>query len=336
MASFIKRKGRWTARVRKTGYPETTQTFPNKASALQWSQRVECEPEKFLTVQVTADHQLVTLGDIIRRYGDEVTPTKKGRGKERYRLRVLQRSHLSGVSLSELKPHHITKFREDRLKEVSAGTVLKDLGLLSAVINTGRTEWGLENVIRSNPVSLISKPRAPKSRDRRLEEGELEKLLHFNSDSNPNAWFRAVILFAIETGMRRGEILSLTWRNVHLGKRYVHLPDTKNGDSRDVPLSPLALDLLRDLPRTIRGDQVVFPLHFEALKSSWRRACCRAGISDLRFHDLRHEATSRFFEKGLNVMEVAAITGHKDLRMLQRYTHLRAEDLARRLCLGQT
>jgi integrase len=98
-----------------------------------------------------------------------------------------------------------------------------------------------------------------------------------------------------------------------------------------VPLSPQALELLGDLPRNIRSDQVVFPLHFEALKSAWGRACSRAGIIDLRFHDLRHEATSRFFEKSLNVMEVSAITGHKDLRMLQRYTHLRAEDLALKL-----
>jgi len=199
------------------------------------------------------------------------------------------------VSLSELKPLHITKFREDRLGVVSAGTVLKDLGLLSAVINTGRTEWGLENVLRTNPASIISKPRAPRPRDRRLEAGELERLLA--AGPSPNPWFRAVVLFAIETGMRRGEILSLTWENVHLGKRYVHLPDTKNGDSRDVPLSPQALELLKDLPRNISGDQVVFPLHYEALKSSWRRACSRAGISDLRFHDLRHEATSRFFDQ---------------------------------------
>ena len=111
----------------------------------------------------------------------------------------------------------------------------------------------------------------------------------------------------------------------------MHLPDTKNGDSRDVPLSPQALELLRELTRNGRDDQVVFPLHYEALKSAWRRACERSGINNLRFHDLRHEATSRFFEKGLNVMEVAAITGHKDLRVLQRYTHLRAEDLALKL-----
>ena len=327
MASFTKRNGRWRARVRRSGLPPITKSFPTKASALQWSQRVESDPEKFLAEQLPKDHQLMTVGDLVRKYEKEVTPQKKGRDKERYRLRILQRSHLSGVSLRELKPHHLAKFREERLREVSAGTVLKDLGLLSAVINTGTTEWGLENVIRSNPVSMISKPKTPRPRDRRLESRELEKLLRVC----PNPWFRPVILFAIETGMRRGEILSLTWENVHLDKRYVHLPDTKNGESRDVPLSPLALELLRDLPRNNRGDQAVFPLHFEALKSLWRRACARASIINLRFHDLRHEATSRFFEKGLNVMEVAAITGHKDLRMLQRYTHLRAEDLAFKL-----
>ena len=111
----------------------------------------------------------------------------------------------------------------------------------------------------------------------------------------------------------------------------MHLAITKNGDRRDVPLSSVALKLLGELPREVRDDHLVFPSHYEALKSAWRRACQRAAISNLRFHDLRHEATTRSFEKGLTVMEVAAITGHKDLRMLQRYTHLRAEDLANKL-----
>ena len=149
--------------------------------------------------------------------------------------------------------------------------------------------------------------------------------------TNTNSWFRPVVLFAIETGMRRGEILSLTWENVHLGKRYVYLPDTENGSNRDVSLSPQALEPQGDLPKNIRYDQVVCPLNYRAPKSAWRRACSGAGTIDLRFHDLRHEATSRLFEKGLNMIEVAAITGHKDLRMLQRYTHLRAEELARKL-----
>jgi integrase len=329
MASFTKRNGRWRARVRRSGLPPITKSFPTKTSALKWVQMVESNPDRFVSQHHSEDHQLRTVGDLFRKYEREITPQKKGRDKEKYRLRILQRSTLSGVTLSKLKPHLITKFREDRLEVVTAGTVLKDLGLLSAVINTGRTEWGLENVIRTNPVSLISKPKTPRPRDRRLEAGELDKLL--SACANPNPWFRPVVIFAIETGMRRGELLSLCWGNVHLEKRYAHLPDTKNGDSRDVPLSPQALELLGDLPRNIRSDQVVFPLHFEALKSAWGRACSRAGIIDLRFHDLRHEATSRFFEKSLNVMEVSAITGHKDLRMLQRYTHLRAEDLALKL-----
>ncbi len=327
MASFTKRNGRWRARIRRSGLPPITKSFPTKASALQWSQRVESDPKRFFTEQHTGDYQLKVLGDLISKYGKDITPKKRGRDKEKYRIRVLERSFLSEVPLKALRSHHITKFREDRLKTVSAGTILKDLGLLSAVINTGRTEWGLENVLRTNPVSLISKPKTPRPRDRRLEAGELERLLA----ACPNPWFRPVVHFAIETGMRRGELLSLICENVHLDHRYVHLPDTKNGESRDVPLSPVALGLLRGLRSNKNPDQLVFPIHYEALKSAWRRACERAGIIDLRFHDLRHEATSRFFEKGLNVMEVAAITGHKDLRMLQRYTHLRAEDLARKL-----
>jgi len=140
MASFTKRNGRWRARVRRADLPALTKSFPTKTLALKWSQRVESDPEKFFTERVTADHRLVTLGDLLRKYGDEVTPTKKGRDKEKYRLRILERSLLSGVSRRNLKSHQVTTFREDRLKEVSAGTVLKDLGLLSAVINTAMAQ----------------------------------------------------------------------------------------------------------------------------------------------------------------------------------------------------
>ena len=269
----------------------------------------------------------VHVSDVLKRYRERVTETKKGSSVESYRIRALERSWFGEIEFKNLDSRHVADYRDQRLSEVTSGTVLKELGLLSVIINTAISEWGLRSLIGNNPVSGTNKPRAPRPRNRRLEDDELKRLL--KACSSP--LFRAVILFAIETGMRRGEILSLTWENVYLEKRYVHLPDTKNGDSRDVPLSPQALELLRELPRNIRGDQVVFPIHYEALKSAWRRACDRAGISNLRFHDLRHEATSRFFEKGLNVMEVAAITGHKDLRMLQRYTHLRAEELALKL-----
>ena len=236
MASFIKRNGRWTARIRKKGYPEITQTFATKALAQKWSQTVQSDPDKFLMTDSTTG-SFETLGDLIRRYEIEVTPTKKSQKKEQYRVRSLQTLWLSDIRLKDLRTHHINFFKEQRMKEVTSATVIRDLQLLSHILNKGRRERGLENIIRSNPVSLISKPKTPRPRDRRLESGELEKLFRFC----PNLWFRQVVLFAIETGMRRGKILSLTWENVHLDKRYVHLPDTKNGDSRDVPLSPQAL-----------------------------------------------------------------------------------------------
>jgi integrase len=135
---------------------------------------------------------------------------------------------------------------------------------------------------------------------------------------------------ALETAMRQGELVNLRWEHVHLARRIAHLPDTKNGEPRTVPLSTAALKILRSLPRSLTG-QVFVGLTSEAVKRAFARAVRRAGIDDLHFHDLRHEATSALFERGLNIMEVASITGHKDLRMLRRYTHLRAEDLAKKL-----
>jgi len=129
--------------------------------------------------------------------------------------------------------------------------------------------------------------------------------------------------------MRRGELLSLRKDNVDLVSRVARLLETKNGSSREVPLSPRALDILKHLPSST--DAYVFPLTKESLRRTWGTACRRAGITNLRFHDLRHEATSRFFEHGLNVMEVASITGHRDLRMLKRYTHLKASNIALKL-----
>jgi integrase len=132
-----------------------------------------------------------------------------------------------------------------------------------------------------------------------------------------------------ETDERPVQTAGLLWVNVDLQKRTATLPMTKNGTARVVPLSSVAVDVLRGMPRSLDGR--VFGTTYEAIHLSFTRACKRASIEDLRFHDLRHEATSRLFEKGLNPMQVAAITGHKTLQMLKRYTHLRAEDLARLL-----
>ena len=211
----------------------------------------------------------------------------------------LCRYEIENIRLSNLTSNDIAKFRDERLNAVSGTTVVKDLLLISHAIKTAQQEWGFK--LPRNPVDNVRKPPVNKPRDRRLEEGEEDRLLQSCKWSS-NHWFLPLVQVAIETGMRRGELLSLTWDNVHLDKSWVHLPMTKNGNSRDVPLSPKGRDILKALPRDI--SRKVFPIHFEALRSLWRRAMRRAELDDLHFHDLRHEATSRFFELGLNVVEV--------------------------------
>ena len=143
---------------------------------------------------------------------------------------------------------------------------------------------------------------------------------------NPLIW--PIIDIAVETAMRRSEILSLTWENVDIQNGTCHLPMTKNGSPRTVPLTSKARQIVKSC---FQNSELVFPVSSNAVRLSWDRLRARAGINDLRFHDLRHEAISRFFERGLSIAEVALISGHKDPRMLFRYTHLRAEDVAKKL-----
>ena len=322
MPSISKSYGVWRVRIRRRGLPLVSKVFKAKADAQTWAFKTERSMELGF---LSPDHDC-PLKELLERYRREITPTKNGATQENSRIKKLCKHPIARIRLSNLTSNDIAKFRDERLETVSGSTVTKELSLISHAIKTAMREWGFQ--LPNNPVDNITRPTANKARNRRLEEGEEQPLL-VSCGQSSNHWFLPLVVVAIETGMRRGELLSLTWDNVHLDKSWVHLPMTKNGESRDVPLSPKAKDILRSLPRDISGK--VFPIHFEGLKSLWRRAMKRADIVDLRFHDLRHEATSRFFELGLNVVEVGAITGHKDLKMLQRYTHLRAEDLVRKL-----
>ena len=192
----------------------------------------------------------------------------------------------------------------------SSNTVRLHLAILSHLYKVARTEWGMSSL--ANPVGLVRKPRLPQGRDRRLQGDEESRLLAECSKAQ-NPWLLPVFRFAIETAMRAGEILQtkgttdretgkraiqttgLLWSNVDLNKRTANLPLTKNGTARTVPLSSVAVNVLQGLPRTLDGR--VFGTTYEAIHLSFVRACKRAGIENLRFHDLRHEATSRFFEK---------------------------------------
>jgi integrase len=276
----------------------------------------------------------MTLSEALNRYLKSVSILKKGFTQEKYRIASILRHPLSERPLSGIQSHHIAEYRDYRLQAtnpktgrvLSPSTVRQELSLLSHMYDIAIAEWG---VATDNPVKPVRRPPSAPGRDRRLSRRE-EKLILRYCEGYSNPELKVIITLAIETAMRQGEILGLTWDHVHLGRRIVHLPDTKNGSKRDVPLSISAVEALKSLG--VKRDGGVFTYTARGLKSVWRQMTHKLGIEDLHFHDLRHEAASRLFELGtLDMMEVAAITGHKSLGMLKRYTHLKAQKLVPKL-----
>lgn len=357
MATFKQREsGRWQAVIRRRGEPGQSKTFRRRADAEAWARSVEVAMDKGSFVS-RAEAESTTLKEALERYQREVTPRKRGAAVEEYRIRALLSLPLASRFLAGIRGAEMARFRDAELaRGMSPSTVLKTLALLSHMYETCRKEWGIEV---DNPVRKISKPKVDNARSRRLSDEEMRYLLaaldnpgesvKVQTGDRRNAWTPTVARFAVETAMRQGEILSLDWKHVDIIKCTAHLPETKNGTSRDVPLSTAAVALLvggGEVVRLRRGK--VFPTTASALKQSFSRAVARGRrnyltdcekasvepldgfLADLTFHDLRHEATSRLAEK-LQLHELMRVTGHRDTRMLARYYHPRAEDLARKL-----
>ncbi|WP_244470846.1 tyrosine-type recombinase/integrase [Microvirga massiliensis] len=302
-----------------------SKSFASKADAMAWARDKERSIDRAEIPTNSRELKGMTVGDLLRRYSETITPTKRGAGPEQYRLRTLLAHGLSYVTLSKLSPAAVAQYRDDRLKLVKPGTVRRELAILQHCFELARKEWGLP--ITANPVQQITLPEPQKARERRLEADEGQCLA--SSLATTSVWYlRPLVLLAIETGMRRGELLSIRWRDVDMTARTVRILKTKNGHPRTIPLTPKALEVLASLTRT---DERVFPVTPNAVRLAWERLRRRAGLPDLRLHDLRHETVSRFFEYGLTVPEIALISGHRDQRMLSRYTHLRPENVAERL-----
>lgn len=275
-----------------------------------------------------------TVRDALDHYRERVSILKKGYAQEKYRIEQIGRSFLGRKIVREVTSVDIATYRDQRLLEVnprtkkplSTATVRLEMSLLSNFFDIGRIEWG---ICDGNPVANVRKPKIPPGRDRRLTAREDRLILRY-SHNHSNAELYSIVVLALETAMRQGEILNLQWENLNLKTRVAHLPETKNGTKRDVPLSLKAREALIRLG--VKSNGKVFKYTPEGLKSTWRFMLRKLGIEDLHFHDLRHEAISRLFELGsLDMMEVAAISGHKSLAMLKRYTHLKAQRLVRKL-----
>ena len=339
----------WQARVIRKGFPTRSKTFRAKKDAEQWARSVESEMDRGVW-RDRSEAENTTLKACLKRYLTEVTPKKKSKGESWYVQAWMGRPIASMFMASIRGKDLASEIRAMESEGKGANHIRLHLAVISHLFNVARREWGMESL--DNPADTVGNPKLPSGRDRRLVDDEEERLLAACADSR-NLYLRPAVIFAIETAMRAGEIVEtwkqdpsgaldadgkhlqikvstgLLWENVDLKKRTAHLPKTKNGDARTVPLSSRAAAALEALPRNLDGR--VFGVTYEGIHQSYVRACRRAGITGLTFHDLRHEATSRLFEKGFNPMEVSTITGHKTLQMLKRYTHLRAEDLAKRM-----
>lgn len=354
MATITKRGDlQWRAQVRRQGYPAQSKTFDTREAAEKWARAIERELDLGLYIN-RAPAEKNTLGDILTRYLDEIVPTHKGAAVETIRIKALLKAKISQLAMIALTPAALAEWRDERLKSVSPATVRRDLDIISAAINIARKDWGIH---MENPVLSMRRPKPSKARERRLILDEEQRLLaaldneerdeHGRLGSGTrNPWIKPLVRLAIETAMRRGELLSLAWELIDLSEQTAYLPDTKNGSARSVPLSSTAISILRELPRHLSGR--VFPVTDDSVKKAFTRALVRARLAyeteckinrtlpderllDLHFHDLRHEATSRIAEKLDNILELSAVTGHKDVRMLKRYYHPKAANLAKKL-----
>ena len=357
MGVYQRENGSWQVKVRKAGI-SLSKIFATKAEATDYEQQILYEISR-KAYRDRREAERTTLGALLRRYKAEVTPTKLSADIETVKIDVILRDkHLPLVRMSELTSKDIAEWRDRRLQSVTGATVNREIDVLSTAINHARREWGVN--IPENPVRMVKRPKKANQRSRRLT-GEEERYLVAAltpadrradgtfSKTPRNPWLRPLVLLAIETAMRRGELLKLTWDHVDLENRTAHLPQTKNGDPRTVPLSTRAVRLLQELPAPDRDTDPVFRTSANALRKGFERAllrakaayvedCVKAGkaarkefLADVHFHDTRHEAATRLSKTFTNVLELSAVTGHKDLRMLKRYFHPDAAELAKKL-----
>ena len=321
----------WQVKIRKRGYPPLVKTFERKGDAQAWATVMESEMVRSVYVD-RSKAERTTFRDAIESYIADVAPTHKGGRDEILRLQRFLRDEAKLVAhaLANLTTKSFEGYRDRRLKEVVAGTVKRELGLLHTVIESVRKSHGMVE----NPVTDVRRPVVRDARDTRLHPGEEDKLLTACRAAR-NPWLAPAVVLALETAMRRSELLSLRWHLIDFDKLTAFLPDTKPGRSRHVPLSPRAYETLWELGAAPRPkDGRVIGTSAEGLKQAFERARARASMEHFNFHDFRHEGTSRLFERGWGIMEVAHVTGHQDLQMLKRYTNLRATDLAKKMSEG--
>jgi integrase len=323
MATFTKRGKSWFVQVRKKGTTKCS-TWPTKAQAQAWATKTEAEilygeksslPEK-------------TLLDAMERYEKEVTPKKRSARWEIIRFNVWKKLPIANLLIQDVTTPVLAKWRDTRLTQVSAATVNREMNLWSAMLECARREW---QWIETNPIHDVRRPPQPRHRERLFSDAEINQIcLALGYDGTKIETKSQIIacafLFALETAMRRSEITGLEWKDVDLEKRIISLELTKNDDSRNVPLSTRAIEILKSL----KNHPCPFDVDKDVLTQLFGRARKDVGIENAHFHDARATALTRLAGI-LNMLELARMVGHRDIRSLQIYYREKAEDLAVKL-----
>lgn len=367
MASIRKRDSKYHVQIRRQGLPSITRSFSKLADAKEWARAMETKADRGDLAPNRSELKTTTLADLIKRYRDEVLPNKKGGDFETIMLNAFLRHRICRKTLDCLSPADFAAWRDEKVSKsktdnpISPKSAKRILSPVQRLLQLAIDEWRIP--LRENPLARLNLKVKDNRRERRLREGELERIVTA-AEKCRNPYILPLALFALETAMRRGEILTMRWGDVDVKRLSVAIPESKNGYSRTIPLTERARAILETVQSVEMGSiqgvtegqetkkrisngislyeccsmylekpQIaldfkarVFPISSISVRMAWDRLMVRAGIDDLHFHDLRHEAISRFFELGLTVPEVASISGHRDMRMLFRYAHA---DLAR-------
>ncbi|MGD9109065.1 MAG: site-specific integrase [Gammaproteobacteria bacterium] len=333
MANIQERKSKdgtvsYRAQIRLKGYPTQYATFKRKTDAKKWAAQTESailEGRHFKT----AEAKKRTVNEMINRYVRHVLPTKpKSQKKQTGQLKWWQ-EQIGAFMLADITPAVLAECRDKLLNEItcrgnkrSPATTNRYIAALSHVFTIAITEWGW---LDSNPLKKIRKPREPRGRIRFLSDEERERLLEVTKNSKNQCLYLIVVL-CLSTGARKMEILNLHWEDVDLGRGVIILHETKNNERRVLPITGLALELMKQHSKIRRIDtNLVFPNKegkTMSIRGAWENAVKQAGIEDFRFHDLRHSAASYLAMNGASLAEIAEILGHKTLQMVKRYAHM--------------
>lgn len=321
MATIRFRGSKWQVQIRRADSRPVSRSFRLRKDACAWARQIEAQADRAGIPADPKQLRSITLGDLISRYRSEITSQKRGAHVETAVLSKLLADPICNLTLSQVSSATFARYRDHRLKTITAGTLKRQLNPVRHMFEIARTQWGLP--IEENPIAKLGFKGTDRKRDRRLLPGEFERLMQA-ATAYRNPIVKGIIQFALATGMRRGEILAMQWHHLDFPRRLLTIPLTKNGHSRTIPLSRDALHALHSCDHSAKH---VYPFKANALRLAFDRIVRRASIADLRFHDLRHEAISRFFEMGLTTPEVASISGHRDLTMLFRYAHAQQQNI---------